>query len=96
MARISGLEKKAGTLASALVLWRNAQNVRQRSHPGEAADARAGARLGRHRHGSWPRAETTSIPALHPVGESANSVPHRLPFLNRHQFCRGHKRGFER
>ncbi len=46
MVRLSGLEEKTGTLGSALVLRRNAQNVRQRSHLCKVADARISTRLG--------------------------------------------------
>jgi hypothetical protein len=44
------------TVAFAMVLRRDAQNVRERFYPGKDSDAFTRARLGRHYHGSgaWP------------------------------------------
>src|SRR5438046_10671819 len=61
------LGEKAGTVASALVLWSDAQNVRKRSYAGESADALARSGVGRHRHGSSSRPETISLIALHSI-----------------------------
>src|SRR6266487_122377 len=80
------LGEKAGTVASALVLRRDAQNVRKRSDAGESADAFARAGVGRRRHGSRSRPQMTCLIALHSIGKSARRGARRLPILNRRQF----------
>src|SRR6266481_5228004 len=85
-----------GSLASALVLRSDAENVRQRSYSRESADALAGTRVGRRRHGSCPWPQTTSLTALHSTGKSSGRGARRLPILNRRQFCRGQKGWLER
>src|SRR5919106_2991057 len=53
------------TVASAVVLRRDAQNVRKRFYAGKGSDAFARTRLGRYRHGSGARPQTTCLVALH-------------------------------
>src|SRR6266481_678061 len=90
-----GFGEKAGTVASALVLWSHAQNVRKRSYACESVDAFTQVRLGRDRHGScsWPQA--TCLIALHSTGKNSGCGSRRLPILNRRQFCRGQKSTLE-
>ena len=76
--------KEAGTVAFALVLRRDAQDVWQRAHAGEAADARARHYMGQHCHGGGPEQEEASVTALHSIGESANRIPSGLSLLSRH------------
>src|SRR5882724_2693578 len=85
-----------GSLASALVLWRDAQDVRQGPYTRESADAPARIGLGRRRHGSCFGPETLGLTALHAIGKSACRGAHWLPFLSRRQFCRGQKSRPER
>src|SRR5918996_4789795 len=88
--------EKTGAVAFALVLRHNAQDVRERSYAGESADAVAWPSVGRCRDGSWSRPQTTYLVALYPIGTSPRRGTHRLPVLNRHQFCRGQKSRFKR
>ena len=79
------------TVAFAMVLRRDAQNVRERFYPGKDSDAFARTCLGRHRNGSdnWP--QTTCLAALHSARENPRRGARRLSFLNRCQFCRRQK-----
>jgi len=70
-------------VAFAVVLRRDAQNVREGFYAGKDPDAFARARLGRHRHGSRSRPKTNCLIALHPVGKSPSRVAGRMSFLNR-------------
>jgi hypothetical protein len=94
MARIAGLEKKE--VASALVLRSDAQDVWKRSYACDGADAFAGARVGRHPHGSRSGPEAVNLVALHSTGKNPRRGAHRLSFLSRYQFCRGQKSRLER
>src|SRR4030095_6339573 len=88
--------EKTGTVASALVLRRDAQDVWKRFYAGEDPDAFAQACVGRHCHGSRSRPQTIGFVALNSIGKNPRSTPHRLSLLSRHQFCRGQKSRLER
>src|SRR6266487_2994671 len=85
-----------GTVASPLVLRRDAQDVRKRFYTGEDTDAFAWPGVGGHRDGSCSQPQTTCLVALHATRKSACRGAHRLPLLNRCQFCRGQKSGPKR
>ena len=75
--------KEIRTVAFAVVLRRNAKNVRERFHAGKDPDAFARARLERHRHGSRARPQTNCLVALHSIGKSQSRGAGRMSFLNR-------------
>src|SRR5215470_272493 len=88
--------EKSGAVASALVLWGDAQNVRKRPYAGEDTDALARPRLGRHSHGSRGGAKTACFSALLSIGKNPRSRSYRVSVLSRRQFCRGQKSRSER
>jgi len=75
--------KEIRTVAFAVVLPRNAKNVRGRFYAGKDPDAFARARLERHRHGSRARPQTNCLVALHSIGKSQSRGAGRMSFLNR-------------
>lgn len=78
-------------MASALVLWRYAEDVQQRTNASQITDAQAGIGLGQHRDGGRIGEKAPSVAALHSVSKGADGSPRGLSVLNRHQFCRGQK-----
>src|SRR5262245_50917378 len=78
----SGFGEKSGTVASALVLRRDAQNVRKRSDACEGPDAFAGVGVGRNRNGSRSRSKTSSFVAVHPIRKNPRSGTYRLSVLS--------------
>src|SRR6185436_9806042 len=60
--------EETSAVALALVLYNDAQDVWQRSDASEATDARARARVGRHRDGGRAGQKTSRVAAVYSVG----------------------------
>ena len=71
-------------MALALDVSRDAQDVRQRSHPGEDPDETARHRVGRNTHGGKPRSETEGLAATDATCKSEDCKPDWLPVLSGH------------
>src|SRR6185369_14960487 len=67
------VREKSGALASALVLYRDAQDVWEGFDAGQATDATAWPRLGWYRDGSRAGPEAQSFVAVYSTRESADS-----------------------
>src|SRR5581483_3677094 len=84
------------SMASALVLRSDAQDVQQRSHPGQDPDASSQSGLGRDRYGNCAEPQAPGVTALYPIESSPCCSPCWLPVLNRRQFCGRQKSRSER
>ena len=76
------VREESGAMASALVLYNHAEDVWQGSDAGQATDAAAGTRLGRHRDGSGTGAEAESLAEVYSTREGAYGCTSRVPVLS--------------
>src|SRR5688500_8124520 len=79
-----GIREESGAAALAMVVYHDAQDVRQGFDAGEATDAAGGTDLGQHRDGgrAWPEAE--SVVAVYSAREGADRRAHWVSVLSGH------------